>query len=258
MDTLQAPTAVLNRPDGGTLSKSVTPSILSLPIKNPTTLISIYEGCLKPLYTLNVTLLDKLHNRSGLSLLLIHLHRQFIDLFKQLNGFKKLINLSRANNDDSLSNFCFVRSMLAEFDTSFGLFLEELDAVNGEIFVNAKFLGLVPLKQIYYNIVSKDNGELFVLKDVKLLDKLRVQVLLQSDSLQLYKELDGQFDAKKIVSDDLGNFHTELARTMTRTSQPINEIQSAKDDLQLVSSPEFKQFNARRLQLLGLFDKRIF
>ncbi|VEU21860.1 DEKNAAC102845 [Brettanomyces naardenensis] len=182
-----------------------------------------------------------------------------------------MISLSGASeSDDSLSNFCFIRSLLADFDEKFGKFLEDLDTINSQIFSNAAFWGLVDLSSIYDKIVSKPfDGEIFVLKDTEKLESLRVSVLLLSDSLQLYKRLDGKFDSKAIVSEDLTNFRNELSRTLKYGQNCVREedveersvqkhYKPSPEDLDIVSSPQFKQFNARRLQLLGLFDKRIF
>ncbi|QPG74050.1 hypothetical protein FOA43_001370 [Brettanomyces nanus] len=243
-----------------------TPSILSLPINNPATFISVYESCLKPLYTLNIALLDKLHNRSNYSLLLIHMHQRFISLFRELNDFKKMVSLTHASNfSDSLSNSCFVRSLLSGFDLKFRHFIDDLHSINSQIFSNAEYWALSPLATIYQKIISRsDNGEIFVLKETDKLECLRLDVLVHSDSLKSYKKFGGQFDAKAIVNEDLANFHNELSKCFKsdgfapQSHSHSKLFKPSPDDYKIATSSQFKQFNARRLQLLGLFDKRIF
>lgn len=239
------------------INPRLTPSILSLPIKDSGAIVSIYENCLKPLYTLNVVLLDKLHNRSSFALLLVHLHEQLMACFGELNSFKNVIKLSRAGGSsmESVSRHCFIRSLLTNFDKEFGTLLRELNSINSQIFANASFWKISDLSTIYNQILSElPGGELYVLKDADKLNDLRSQILLRSDSLKLYKKLDGKFDPKAIVLEDLNAFKKGLTHSVDEPTKDKN----TDADIAIVNSQEFKRFDAQRLQLLGLFDKRIF
>lgn len=248
-------------------SSDSTPFILSLPIHDPITLVKLYEGCMKPLYTMNVALLDKLHNRSNYSLLLINLSKKFMACFNELNGVKKFINVSGAGGaTNSVSTNCFVRSLLSDFDSHFGELLQEIDSVNSRIFEHASYWGLESLASTYYRIITKESGgQMSVPKDINMLEKLQYNVLIESESFKMYKKLRGCFDAKAIVVEDLMNFKDGIKKSLQheqsfKEGAILAKPQSnyTEDNLRIVNSKSFKKFNANRLQLLGLLDKRIF
>lgn len=252
-----------------TLTKTLrnsTPFILSLPIQDSMTLVKIYEGCMKPLYTMNIVLLDKLHNRSNYSLLLVNLSKKFISCFDELNDIKKFINISRVEGATSLtSTNCFVRSILSDFDSHFGSLLQEIDSVNSRIFEHASYWGIQSIASIYSQIITKEpEGEISVPKDLPTLENFHSSVLIESESFRIYKKLNGHFDPRAIVVEDLMNFREGISKTLHKEAFSNNptltksQSISTDDNLKIVNSQSFKKFNANRLQLLGLLDKKIF
>lgn len=252
-----------------TLTKTLrnsTPFILSLPIQDSMTLVKIYEGCMKPLYTMNIVLLDKLHNRSNYSLLLVNLSKKFISCFDELNDIKKFINISRVEGATSLtSTNCFVRSILSDFDSHFGSLLQEIDSVNSRIFEHASYWGIQSIASIYSQIITKEpESEISVPKDLPTLENFHSSVLIESESFRIYKKLNGHFDPRAIVVEDLMNFREGISKTLHKEAFSNNptltksQSISTEDNLKIVNSQSFKKFNANRLQLLGLLDKKIF
>lgn len=246
--------------------RNSTPFILSLPIQDSMTLVKIYEGCMKPLYTMNIVLLDKLHNRSNYSLLLVNLSKKFISCFDELNDIKKFINISRVEGATSLmSTNCFVRSILSDFDSHFGSLLQEIDSVNSRIFEHASYWGIQSIASIYSQIITKEpEGEISVPKDLPTLENFHSSVLIESESFRIYKKLNGHFDPRAIVVEDLMNFREGISKTLHKeafsNNPTLTKSQSifTEDNLKIVNSQSFKKFNANRLQLLGLLDKKIF
>lgn len=181
------------------------------------------------LFTL--VLLDKLHNRSSLSLLLIHL-RNVID--DAIDEYAK-------NGTNSKSDFTTVT--------------QQFDHVLETIFTYSARMNLCELKQVYNDyrgVIDHPSADLINC------------LLCCSESLVDYRHFNGVFNKESIIAHDLEKSHTHFQSSCFKNDTScdgINVVDSTyinPENLKTVVSPEFTTFHVNRLQALGLFDKHIF
>lgn len=195
--------------------------------------LDINSHFLQILLLLDIILLDKLHNRSNISLLLIHL-QTIID-----NHFD---NINNINNDN---------------------LFDEYDLVMNTIFKHSEYFNINQLKIIYTdNIRPMFSSSV----DVKLLlnyDSIIINLLCCSDSLQDFIKFNGVFDKDLIKNNNLEQVRSHFllnafnSKTNTNTSTVDSNLLS-DENMKIVKSKKFTDFHINRWNALNLLDRHIF
>ncbi|GMG20753.1 unnamed protein product [Ambrosiozyma monospora] len=294
------------------------------PITNPLSFIKLYESKLKLIYTLNLTLLDKLAHTS-LSLLLIDSNHKLVQ-FYQCN-FKDLKQMLFIHVNSSMTHNSFNSFLISQFNDAFEELLQELAGTYLSLFKVGFYYKLEGFNEVYRELLnlmgvtsfgsllsntsattsptvysssssssqsqqshSHSNVSLnfdstsspslkttkatseTIQETINKINELEFKILCNSESLQLYKKLNGQYDPECITNHNLKMFkramnqsHTGLALLITDDGDNDEELDDEKrekkherEDLEIVKSVEFQQFNLKRLADLGLFRKTIF
>lgn len=202
------------------------------------TLKDKYTELLRTLLILDIVILDKLHGRSNLSLLLIHL-RCTLDKFLELS--------SNEINTGSMSQ------MITEFHNVMKI-----------VFQNSSYWNLSNLHSIYtsmhtglYSDISNVDFTCFINK-----------ILCCSESLQDYIHFNGNFAKSDIIEYEKIKLHSHFLNTsfkksssnLTTNNSTSTDIDSfiCPENISIVQSPEFTDFHLKRWEALNLLDRHIF
>lgn len=211
--------------------------------------IDACNSLLRTLLILDIVILDKLHRRSNLSLLLIHL-RCALDRFID----------TQADGGDTAE-------IVRQFNSSMSL-----------VFENARFFNLTELHEIYNALLKELHGDVdpqtagetgpsqAQSRKVSLsvdFDSFANRILCCSESLADYKHFDAKFDEAAIMDHELEKLKSHYIATSfkykCRHQSPAPTASSVcNENLQLVQSPDFMEFHLKRWKALNLLDRRIF
>lgn len=194
------------------------------------------NAILKTMLIFSLVLLDKLHRRTNLSLLLIHL-RTLLDI---------AIDKNEANLDNNID------SIVLEFQDTMSI-----------IFKNDKFFGITDFSKIFNklnsSVLTSDK------RSSKDLDVYVNQMLCISESMSDYVHFNGVFNELEIL-----NYESEKLRNHYLSTSFRQNIIKQKDgdnvssslinttNLDKVQSENFLNFHFQRWKLLGLLDTHIF
>ncbi|GME77134.1 unnamed protein product [Ambrosiozyma monospora] len=286
------------------------------PITNPLSFIKLYESKLKLIYTLNLTLLDKLTHTS-LSLILIDSNHKLVQFYQ--SNFKDLKQMLFIHVNSSMSHNSFNSFLISQFNDAFEELLQQLAGTYLSLFKVGLYYKLEGFNDVYRELLNlmgvTSFGSLLsnttastttsksstsaspqshshsnlnlnfdshgttnfktskstetIQETIDKINDLEFKILCNSESLQLFKRLNGQYDPECITNHNLKMFkramnqsHTGLALLITDEDEDEQggdrEEKQDSDDLEIVKSVEFQQFNLKRLADLGLFRKTIF
>lgn len=202
---------------------------------------NVYNNLLRTLLVLDLVLLDKLHRRSNLSLILIHLRSK----------------LDKFIDDDSnidVTDGKAIHNLLSDYDNSMKI-----------IFQNSSYYGLVELEQIYsifYDKIMKDDQ--VALNSIDF-DSLTSQILCCSESLMDYLHFNSNFDEISIKNYESEKLRSHYASkyfgdstTSTNLKNSTSQICINKENLSIVKSSKFVDFHLKRWKCLNLLDRHIF
>ena len=203
-----------------------------------TSITNISENILvlKSLLILNLVLLDKFHQRSNNSLLLIHL--------------RDLIDKSIDNNNDT-NDLLFDKFLISvEFKKILNIF--------NEIFNNANYYGLIELHSIYNNFIKKlINNKSF---DINIVNDFINNSLCCSNSMLILSH----FNYIYPTNDQINSFHLDSIKTFytnsfNKSSTNYNNTSLLNaNNLNIVNSENFLNFHINRWKNLNLLDTHIF
>lgn len=217
--------------------------------------IDSYNSLLRTLLILDIVILDKLHRRSNLSLLLIHL-RCTLDSF-----------IDRQNAGDEPVDALLLVQVMREFNKSMSL-----------VFENSKFFNLTELQSIYTDLLKElkidtdvpeadtDAAQLCTIPLNSIdFDLFANKILCCSESLADYKHFNRTFDESTVMDYELDKIRSHYISTSFNYKKNQKQNQKAtsapcicKENILLVQSPEFMEFHLKRWKTLNLLDRHIF
>lgn len=228
---------------------SSTPVMMQPDTQSEHPQIDACHSLLRTLLILDIVILDKLHRRSNLSLLLIHL-RCALDQF---------IDTQSGGNDTA--------KIVRQFNSSMSL-----------VFENAKFFHLTELQDIYNALLKELNIDVDPQTAGKTdpnqaeprkvclsvdFDSFANRILCCSESLADYKYFDTKFDESAIMDHELEKLRSHYIATSfnykcRHKAAAPTASSVCNENLLLVQSPGFMEFHLKRWKTLNLLDRRIF
>lgn len=197
------------------------------------------SAILRTMLMLSLVLLDKLHKRTNLSLLLIHL-RTSLDV---------AIDRNDSNLEDSID------SIVLKFQNTMSI-----------IFENDKFFGITEFSKIFKRLNSsvlnndrRSSANLNLFVD---------EMLCVSESMSDYLHFNGIFNENDILNYEHEKLRNHYLNTSFKRNSSIQEQGENDDDVQselinndrlnVVRSEKFLNFHLQRWKLIGLLDTHIF
>lgn len=209
-----------------TATATTNPTSRIVPTTLPNSVQDDIQITLENYLLFTIIILDKLHNRSSLSLILIHL-RHAIDNAMDINA-----------------------TDITEITTKFTYAMNIL-------FTYSNLLGLSTLHQVYLKFTNEG------LKGVELINALLCCSESLADFLYFNGIFDKDAVASHDLYKSHSHFQLACFKNKISSMVNINDVYDVEDflnpqNLNIVQSATFSQFHIQRLQALGLFDKHVF
>ena len=195
---------------------------------------------LRAMLILDIVVLDKLHRKSAISLLLIHLRCLLDDVMDSIS-------------DDKVSDIKIVEDSL----------VFQFHDIMSQVFTHSDFYGLGELKSIYSKLlqdinIARQNDSI---PSESQLQNYIDQMLCCSESMTIYKHLDGDLSnvsgAEEYENDCLRqHFSDSFSSRRQRPAVVVAAV--TQENLQIVKSEFFIQFHLKRWKALNLLDTHIF
>jgi hypothetical protein len=222
------------------LTTASTPATVSgsVSISVPVPVSASMSKLLRTMLILDIVVLDKLHRKSAISLLLIHLRCLLDNVMDSISDTK--VNDTKIVEDSLVIQFHDIMS---------------------QVFSHSDFYGLGELKSIYSQLlqdinIARQNGSI---PSESQLQNYIDQMLCCSESMTIYKHLDGDLSnvsgAEEYENDCLRQHFSD---SFSGRKPAVVVAAVTLENLQIVKSESFIQFHLKRWKALNLLDTHIF